>query len=356
MKFSSNLTILAAAFTVSTVLVSTACQEYEPPPEANLIRSGTGAYTVGEPLGIEFSAPVEADTLEIKIWPSARGTRRVPEADLEPILGPCSLQSPCDGLEIDIDSAGQTASLAFDGTIAGPGANFIVEVLPGLRDRDGNITGTSYLYNIRFRATAGDPNANIPFDSGTYILGGAVNQPMRAVLTLATHIQILPDGRFAMAAAKGVVQDDADETTRDPTLITIDDTDNGFILFATGLVVENAQGGRFLETDVFNVEIPVLGGTLFLELNDVRLFADIVKDEDGNDFIDGTLTYEEVVLINMSNGARNSYAGDSAELLGDFVAPANVPVGTPDMCEAICGAIIGVCEPPAEFPHPDFCE
>lgn len=354
MKSSSSL-FIAVVLTASALFLG-GCEEYDPPPEANLVRSGTGAYTIGEPLAMEFSSAIETDTFEIKIWPTARGMRRVPQPDVEPLLGPCSQTSGCDGLTIEVDNDGNLASLAFDNTLAGPGANFIIEVLPGLRDRRGNVTGTSYLYTIRFRATAGDPNANIQFDNGTFILGGAVNYPMRAVLTLVTDIRILPDGRFAMVGARGLVEEGESDTTRNPEVITVDDSPNGWTLFALGLVVENNAGERFLETESFNVAIPVLGGSLFLELNDVRLFADLVEDDRGYDFVNGTLTYEEIVIINSSNGNRTAYPGDSAELLGDFVVSESVPAGTPDMCDAICGAVIGICDIPANFPGEGFCD
>lgn len=353
LKSSFNLLVIIAL--VGASFLSVGCQEYEPPPEAELVRSGTGAYTLGESLELTFTKPVEAETLEVVLWPSARGTRRVPEGEVDSLLGPCSVGASCEGLTIAVDESGEGATLELDDTLAGPGANFILEVLPGLQDRAGNVTGTSYLYNIRFRATAGDPNANIAFDNGIFILGGAVNHPMRAVLTLVTDIKVLPDGRFVMVGARGLVQEGENDTTRDPTVITVDDSENGWTLFANGLVVENEAGDRFLETEAFDVAIPVLGGSLFLELKEVRLFADFVKDDRGYDFVDGTLSYEEIILINTGTGNSTTYDGDNAELLGDFVITEEIPVGSPDMCGEICGAVTGICEPPEGFPGEGFC-
>lgn len=346
---SSNL---FRSFTIgfALLLVSTACEEYEPPAEANLVRSGEGAYTVGEPLAIEFSQAVLPETFQINLWPATRGTRRVAGEDVEALAGPCQVgASSCDGIEIKLDDNRMQASIDIDDTLAGPGATFILEILPGLTDDKGKATGASYYYTIRYRAVGGNPDANIEFDDGYYILGGSVNHPMRAVLTLVTHMKVLPDGRFVMAAAKGDVdEEEVEDTSRDPNYIEVDPDESGWTIFATGLVVENDEGQRFLETEVFQVEVPVLG-VLLLEMQDVRLFGELVKDDDGNDFLDGTLTYEKIILDG------NEFDGDSTALLGDFVPPELVPVGAPHLCDAICGAVTGICDPPADFPHPDFC-
>lgn len=351
-KTLSKVIILLSA----TLFFATGCQEYMPPPEAELVRSGTGAYAVGDSLGVGFTSAIDPDSLQINLWPASRGTRRVPESDVEPIVGPCSVGGGCEGITVSIDEDRMGASLEIDDTLAGPGATFVLEVLPGLTDDAGHSTGASYFFTVRYRVTAGDPNANIEFDNGIYVLGGSVNQPMRAVLTLVTHIKVLPDGRLSLVGAKGNPDEEASDTTRDPEEITIDDGEWGWTIFATGLVVEDSDGNRFLETEVFDVDIPVLDGSLFLEMRDVRLFADITKDSNGNDFFDGTLTYESLTIINMSSGGSSTHGGDSSELLGDFVPPNLVPAGTPDMCGEICGAVQSLCDPDPAFPHPDFCE
>ena len=355
MNSSSKLLLLALSLLLSAgaLTLLSACEEYEPPPNASLQRSGEGSYEAGAPLTLNFSQPIVADSLSLSVWPASRGTRRVPEADVEPIIPPCAAAS-CDGIDVDIASNGSRATLTLDPELIGPGSNIVLEILPGLRDRAGNTTGASYLYTIRFRAGGGEEL--VDFEDGIFILGGAVNQPLRAVLTLVADIKVLPDGRFVLAGARGLVEDGADEMTRNPDEITVDDGDVSWALFATGTVTQNADGQRFLETDVFDVAIPVLGGSLFLYMFDVRISGEFIQDGDGNEALDSILSYESLTIYTVATDVAIDYDGDSTELLGDFVPPDRVPEGAPDLCGNLCGnAVNGVCAPPADFPHPDFC-
>jgi hypothetical protein len=128
-------------------------------------------------------------------------------------------------------------------------------------------------------------------------------------------------------------------------------------LFATGVVSQTVEGRRFLETHVFDVSIPVLSGSLYLDMYDVRISGEFVKDENDREFLDSILTYEALSITTTATGDSVDYEGDSTELLGDFVPPELVPEGAPDICGNVCGyAENGVCNPPADFPHPDFCD
>ncbi len=344
---------LIALLTLVAALALMACEEYDPPPEARLMRSGEGTYEADSALVLEFSRPIEAESLTVAIWPSSRGTRRVPESDDPALVDACEASS-CSEIDVEVSDNGREASLLITADHIGPGSNFVLEVLPGLRDRAGNVTGASYLFTVRFRAEGGEEE--VEFDDGMFVLGGAVNNPMRAVLTLVTDVKVLPDGRFVMAGARGLVEEGADEMTRDPEEITVDDSEVSWAVFASGMVTQNEEGRQFLETDVFDVSIPVLGGSTFLDMYDVRISGEFVEDEDGNPFLDSVLTYESLTMTNMANMASVEYDGDSTELLGNFVPTALVPDGAPDICGSVCGnAEAGVCDPPADFPDPDFC-
>ena len=350
--FKTTSPYLLVLFVAGLVVLGPGCEEYDPPPEPRLERSGTGAYATGEPLPLNFSHAIDTDTLELTLWPSSRGTRRVPVEDVEPLVGPCNGgQNDCDDLVVDLADDRSSAGLTVSDTYGGIGANFVLEVGAGLTDDHGNTTGVPRLFSVRFRgATDPDPDANIEFDDGIYIFGGSVNEPMYAVLTLVSHVRVLPDGRFALAGAKGEVdEDEVEDTSRDPNHIEVDTADDGWALFASGVVIEDSEGRRHLETEVFDVNIPVLGD-LQLEMKEVRLFAEIIKDDDGNDFIDGTLTYETIVL------GTTELDGGTTSLLGDYVASELEPDGSPEICDEPCGAIEGICEPPEDFPDPAFCE
>lgn len=351
MSFFSKLSAAPLVLAGASLLVATACETYEPPPEPHLVRSGGGAYTVGDALTLEFSEAIEPDSLDITLWPSDRGTRRVASEDVEPYEGPCNaVDNGCEQIELELDDDFKSLSITVDEPLGGMGSHFVMEITDGLQDQEGNATGVSRYFNVRFRGpTDPDPNANIDVQDGTYIFGGAVNEPMRAVLTLVSDVKVLPDGRLVVAGAEGdVTDDDASDTSRDPDIIEVDTTDRGWALFFRGLVVENDEGRRFMETEVFDVVVPVLGHlTLYME--EVRLFAEITTDEDGHDYFDGTLTYERLLL------GDEEFDGDSTPLIGEYVPEEQAIEGTPTICDNPCGDVIGQCEIPEDFPHPDFC-
>ena len=352
MSFYSKLRLFSLSLLAGALLWATACEYYEPPPEPRLVRSGSGAYTTGEAFEVTFSEPIVAETLELTLWPSDRGTRRVAASDVEPYVGPCKASAnDCDEFSVEFNGD-DSISITVDEPLGAMGSHFVLEVGAGLTASDSQAaTGVSRYFNVRYRGPSDpDPNANIEFQDGTYIFGGSVNHPMRAVLTLVSDVKILPDGRMVVAGAKGdVVDDDAPDTSRDPNIIEIDDSERGWALFFSGLVVETDDGRRFMETEVFDVVIPVLGHlTLYME--EVRLFAEITTDDRGHDFFDGTLTYERIVL------GGEEFEGDSTPLLGEYVPPEDEMAGIPEICSNPCGAVIGQCEIPEDFPHPDFCE
>ena len=352
MSFCSRPRFFVPLLLAVVLIVATACEEYFPPPEPHLVRSGAGAYTAGNAFEITFSEEIDPDTLELTLWPSDRGTRRVAAADVEPYVGPCTgVSNECSELSLQLAEF-DSVHITVDEPLGAMGSHFVLEVGAGLTARDSQAaTGVSRYFNVRYRGpTDPDPDANIQVQNGTYIFGGSVNHPMRAVLTLVSDVKILPDGRMVVAGAKGdVVDDDAPDTSRDPNIIEIDDSERGWALFFSGLVVETDDGRRFMETEVFDVIIPVLGHlTLYME--EVRLFAEITTDDRGHDFFDGTLTYERIVL------GGEEFEGDSTPLLGEYVPPEDEMAGIPEICSNPCGAVIGQCEIPEDFPHPDFCE
>ena len=119
----------------------------------------------------------------------------------------------------------------------------------------------------------------------------------------------------------------------------------------TGFIrLEN--GERFLESVPVEIDLPLAG--LTLKLADVRLFGKVVKNDEGKDRIEGTLSFSKITLI---NGNRSTdYDGGAAAVSADWVAPSRAPVGHPVICEDLCGIVTGLCEPPADFPGDGFCE
>lgn len=354
--FSKKTSFFAGAAIALTSLLGAGCQEYIAPPEAQLNLGDSRVAVADEPLVFEFTKAVDPETVGVRLWPRDRGLRRVPASpDVEPLAPTCmASEGECEALSIDFNDDATAALITVAPEFARPGSSLILEIVEGLSDLDGFDTGTGYLYNIQFGVSGGDPNANIEFQDGIYILGGSLSvSGLNAVLTLVSDLRVQPDGRFALAGAKGVVDETrAEKTSLDPEVITIADDEESWALFARGQIVEN-EGTRFLTTESFNVAVPVLG-VATVELQDVVLYADIIKDENGNDFFDGTLTFGDSQVV-FPNANVDIPAGQAA-LAGGLVPEELVPEGTPDMCNDICGAVTAVCEPPGGFPDLDFCE
>ncbi|RAL20356.1 hypothetical protein DL240_17395 [Lujinxingia litoralis] len=351
------MTRSAPAVLALITLLTAGCQEYVAPPEVALDLGGERVAAAGEPVNLTFTKAVDVETVGLRLWPRERGLRRVPTSpDVEPLAPTCMVSAgECESMSVTFNEEGTEALVAIAPEFARPGSSLILEVVEGLSDSEGFDTGVGTFFNVQFGLSGGNPDANIAFQNGVYILGGSLSvSGLNAVLTLVSDLRVKPDGRFALAGAKGVVDTErADKTSLDPEVITIADDDQSWALFARGTVVEDDQGTRFLTTESFNVSVPVLG-VATVELKDVVLYAEIIKDDEGNDFFDGTLTFGDSEVV-FPNNAVAIPAGEAA-LAGGLVPEELVPEGTPDMCTDICGAVTGQCTPPGGFPDLDFCE
>lgn len=332
---------------------STGCTEYDPPPSATLQQPEGGAFAEGDSVILLFSEPVDADTLKIRIWPNHRDIENEIVEGTEPLVAECGADDECGELVTDLVSGKQELRMSLGEELGKPGQPLIVELLPGLKDPEGNDTAASSFWDIQFRSGAGLNTEPVEFDNGIYILLAQVEKPLPAVLTLMSDLRVLPDGRFVLAGAEGDEINGAPRNTQDPENLVVDETNQGFTVYATGFVTLDDDGKRLLETDAFDLTLPI--GPLEVSMRDVRVFAEIVKNNDtGKDRLEGTLSFSEITLINGDN--ENTQPGGSTALVADYVEPELAPEGLPDVCGDLCGLVeLGLCAPPEDFPDPDFC-
>ncbi len=348
MKFRSE-----SIFALTTALL-VGCGDYDPPPEATLEQPEGGAFSEGDPVHVAFSEKVDESSLAFRVWPSKRNVEGELPADLEPLVDACTAGETCGDLSVKVVDGRKRARLEFTGDLGTPGSPLIVELLAGLADENGNDTGIPRYWDLQFKAAGGANGEPVEFDNGTYILLSEVAEPIPAVLTYISDVRVREDGQFALAGAEGDEINGAPKNTRDPENLIVDETDQGYTVYAAGFITLTEDGKRLLETDPFDVTIPV--GPLDVEMEGVRLFADIVKNPDtGKDRLDGTLAFEKVTLV---NGERTSeHEGGSTALVADFVPPDLTPDGHPQVCGDQCGLVVaGYCEPPEDFPGDGFCE
>ncbi len=330
------------------------CAPYNAPPEPELTPPEGGAFLEGQSLDLEFTEPIDPSTLSVRIWPNDRGPEGNFADGVEPLVDTCTpADSPCGDLTIELADDDTSATLTLGGDLGKAGTPLSLEVEPGLADPQGNDTGVSHYFDFQFRI---DETANtdpVQFDDGVYVLGASVQKPLPAVLTLVSDIKVLDDGTFALAGTSAKVKDGAERTSINPDDIYVRDDDHGWTVYAVGQITVKDDGTRLLETDPFNAYVPL--GTITIHLDQVRLFATVKKDPDTNkDTLDGTLSFEQIRLT-YPNGNETTTDGGSTALRGKFVPEDKIPAGYAQLCGDLCGAVIGHCEPPDNFPPDGIC-
>lgn len=335
---------------LGVLLLLAACDPYNAPPEIKLARPETGVFVSGDPLLFNFSEPIDTASLAVRIWPGEKDLEGNLAATATPRLDRCTVAtSPCGTTTLAVSEDGLQATLQLDPADLGqPDSPLVVEILPGLKDREGFTRDATARFDIQFapQTTVGGAE----FQDGVYYLVGTTSKPIPTVLRLVTQLIALDDGRVAIAGGEANPIEGAPRNTTNIEEVVIDTSDDGFTIFGTGTLSQDAKGDRFLQSEPFQIEILISG--LRVILNDAIMQGKIIKDEDGNDYLDGTLNFSGGTLYIGDN--PTPFEGDSAPLAGGFVPPDKVPPGGPDMCGEVCGMIVQ-CVPPEGFPDPDFC-
>lgn len=346
-----------------TLLQACSSFVYDPPPEITLNRPQKGTFDATMPVTLTFNEPVDADSFVFDLWdPILTVEGEIPK-DATPLVSGCSIaKSPCGGMDVSVTPitdgdkvTGMSISMPARG-IASPGSTVVMQVLEGLADTEGNTAGASSFFNLQFSAPEGgrfnvDP---VPFQNGTYIYSAVITDPVPAVLTLISDTVVMPDGRFYTAGGEGDEINGAPKETTNPMDLIVDPTDQGWAAHIAGFITLTEDGDRLLETDPVDLFLPT--APLYVFLNGVRMNGKIVKDENGDDRLNGSLSFETLELrIGELDAKPIIYDGGSQDLVGIFVPDADRPANHPFVCGDQCGAIIGNCVPPADFPASDVC-
>lgn len=366
MSASTHSLTRAALVALSLITLLQACSSfvYDPPPEITLNRPLKGTFVSTEPLTLTFNEPVDPDSFVFDLWdPVLTVEGELPE-DATPLVSGCSVaRSPCD-MDVSVtpiengagNVTGMSISMPARG-LASPGSTVVMQVLEGLADEQGNTAGASSFYNLQFSAPEGgrfnvEP---VPFQQGTYIYSSVITDPVPAVLTLISDTVVMSDGRFFTAGGEGDEINGAPKETTNPRNLIVDPTDQGWAAHISGFITLTEDGERLLETDPVDLYLPT--APLYVFLNGVRMNGKIVKDDEGNDLLTGSLSFETLELrIGALDAKPIVYDGGSQDLVGIFVPEQDRPANHPLVCGDQCGAIIGSCEPPAGFPDDDVCE
>ena len=338
---------------LSVAFVLFGCEEYNPPPEAKMVPS-TGSYQPGELVKLSFSEPIDSSTLILNIWPNNRDEEGAFLPDVQPLISGCVPGSCGENNTLTIDDDGLGATLTLDPEGLGkPNVPLVLEITSDLKDTGGNQRGVSRWFDFKFSYTDCPEQAeDVQFQEGIYLLVGSTTEPLPAALRLVSHFKMLPDGRFSLAGAEANLKDDVtNDTTTNPDDLVVDDTEQGWTIFATGRICV-IDGSRRINSDPFIVELTVAG--IDLRMDGVRLEGEVSTTAEGHDQIDALLVYEKLTLTTLR---PTEYDGNNAPITGVFVPEEKFLEGSPDVCGAVCGAAegIGKCEPPEGFPDAIFC-
>ena len=333
---------------------------YEPPPEVSLVQVQDGVFRLGEDIVMEFSVPVDPATLGIRIFPG--------DVDIEgqllhtdsPHLGTCRpTNSPCPRNTVfTMAEDRKSATLTLDPEDLGQAdVPLALEIRQGLTGDTGIATGTSYWFYFQFKPTdqtLDDSTEDVEFMDGVYLIFGTVNKPLPVILQLMSEFIVLPDGRVAMVGAESDNLEGYPRNTTDPEGLYIDDTDQGFTIFASA-EMRSVNHERFVTSEPFAIFLVI--GPVEVELFGVVMTGIIVTDEHtGYDRIEGTLSYDGISM-STGGGPTFDYEANSTTFVADYVPPGLVPEGTPRVCGDVCGAVVlGTCQPPEDFPREGFCE
>lgn len=355
--------ILALVALASAFLASCLDLDYDAPPEVILITPPEGTFTEGDPVTLEFTEPIKPETFVFNILPSQRDIEKELLPNLEPQLENCSVaSSPCGegGTTVTISEDGMSAEILTGDDIGPVGTPLILEVQAGLTDKDGASSDIPYLLDFQISPPFENCNSEdpIPFDTARYILLAETTQPLPVVIRIIGEIAVQESGKMAIVGGKGNNKDGTPRNTSDPSEVFIDTSGDGFGMFAEGCVIQEEGDERYLRTDPFSVNLVIIG--IHVELNGLILDGIVKKDENGHDYLEGTLSFEELIL-NFSNGSDPvTYSREEVPpvpFIGVPIPTDLIPEGTPELCaDQICGGITAQCDPPEGFPAEGFCE
>ena len=333
---------------------------YEEPLDVDLIFPPEGTFIEGDDLVLEFTTPVDPDTLVVSVWHDDRDVENELPSSATPIISLCSIdESPCAAgtpseVALRVTDDRLTAHLTLDSAGVGkPDVPLLLEVHAGLSGDEGGELGRSRIFDFQFKPdeVVEDP---VSFEEGIYLIVSVFDEPLPNVITLVSDIQTTPDGRVLIAGAEADEIEGAAQNTRDPEELFIDETDQGFVIFAEGRIRENDRGERFIETGSFGVDLHL--GPLLIEIIGLRFTGIVLKNSGtGLDQIQGTLSFEGIQLSN-DGGDPFVYDPGTTTFIADQVPAQQIPPGTPEICGLPCGSVITQCDPPAPFPPEGFCE
>lgn len=190
-------TVLLSVIFALAVALGLACEEYSPPPRAEIVGLESGVLSEPRaPLVIHFGKPVDPDTLVVKLAleeTDVEGNLLDEDADPETELTVLVRRDPFEGdLAATAELVDDGATLVLTPEAALPvGPKLVLIVEPGLEGRDGTVAvrRQKIPFSFTVKCTAGKPTK---LASGVYFVLLDVQQPLGTQIQLYGALDVDP--------------------------------------------------------------------------------------------------------------------------------------------------------------------
>jgi len=346
------------------LLAAPGCETYDPPPEARLVQPTGGFWTDVSPVEIQFTEPVDAATIQLSVWPSEYDVEGAFRPGVVPIIDACTLAtSPCAlGLELQLnDERTKLTLIQHDAFAELQGRPLVIIVAAGLKDDMKRTRKVETSFDFQVNPRCGNEAVDIEMTTGVITMGADLPVlliPLFMYFDLAVDPatgRVLIVGTFARQRQEAVKKGAKNVNPQD---FEAELGDTGWAVQFTACMVKQPDGGYFLQSDPFDVNITVLGA-IPVTLNDFMVQGTIraKAGDQGRDTASGTLSTsggsftigEEPTPVDPITTAWN----------GLGVLPEEIPEGLPRTCDTDpCAALDlsgGDCQLESPWAPGDVC-
>ena len=368
--------MLASVF-LGALLLGAGCK-YDPPPEVRLSGPENNHYLVGEAITLQFSEPVKADTLEIRIWPGEKDRYNVEGEVLggtKPLMQVCrldpgSLSKECrTGVTLTLEKARTAATLTVTAESGLPlNWPLVLEVTGSLTDDEDRKKKVSWFFDFQIVEERWDPYADAgdatnvdaaettpePFQvqEGPHLFHSIMGVPdldLHLPQQFFCDVQVNEEtGVFVVLLTDADPIGEAPRNTKVPVELFADISTEGFIFTVRGQFARDGSGAVTFDTEPATLDQTISG--IHFVLRDMLMHGQVsANTESGLSSWDGTLAVKEVEL------SGDAFEGGQSNFQIFQLQPDEVPDGMrtvcdPDPCKGVegkCELLEGVAWPPA---------
>jgi hypothetical protein len=352
---------------------ASACADYDPPPEVEIVAPQGGQWFTDTPLVLRFTEPVDPASVRFAIWPVELDLEGDLRPGVVPVADGCQASSSaCGGLTLTMSDDRMTLSVdqgdVFEERLAKP---FFFDVAAGLTDTVGRErkVSTRLVFQVDPSSSAGQ--VDITLNSGVFTIAADLGDVLAGTyLRMIADVSVDPDTGetwlIATVAGKANTAPDGSKVppnTTDPTLIDPKINGEGWVIALKGQFTPlPEEGAFFLETEPQDIDVTVLG-LIRVRLQELRLRATVrpAASPEGRDTFEGVLSSSKVLLGDGDGEDLGAVAAADWTGFGILTEELTGPryAGLPRICEAApCDLLVaagGECQLELPWAAPSPC-